>query len=68
MPPELAGDVEPPRHLAKDVVDTIRRFRNLIHPARALRESFNPASFTADNLQEFKDKYWSVIYSLLYNL
>jgi hypothetical protein len=68
VPPELAGDVEPPKHLAKDVVDTIRRFRNLIHPARALKESFTPASFTAENLQEFKDKYWSVIYSLLYNL
>ena len=68
VPPELAGDVEAPKHLAKDVVDTIRRFRNLIHPARALRDSFSPKSFTAGELQDFKDKYWSVIYSLLYNL
>ncbi|MGA2717184.1 MAG: hypothetical protein ABSG41_29235 [Bryobacteraceae bacterium] len=68
VPPGLAGDVEAPKHLAKDVVDTIRRFRNLIHPARALKESFTPASFTADDLRDFKDKYWSVVYSLLYNL
>jgi hypothetical protein len=64
----LVGDVEAPKHLAKDVVDTLRRFRNLIHPARALKDSFDPASFTAGQLEEFKDKYWSVIYSLLYNL
>ena len=68
VPWELAGDVEAPKHLAKDVVDTIRRFRNLIHPARALKESFDPESFTVSELQDFKDKYWSVIYSLLYNL
>ena len=68
VPPELVGDVEAPKHLAKDVVDTIRRFRNLIHPARALKESFDPTSFTPEQLQEFKDKYRSVTYSLLYNL
>ena len=68
VPPELAGDAEAPKHLAKDVVDTIRKFRNLIHPARALKDSFTPRSFTVSELQDFKDKYWSVIYSLLYNL
>jgi hypothetical protein len=68
VPPGLAGDIEAPKHLAKDVVDTIRELRNRIHPARALRDSFNPASFSAGDLQDFKDKYWAVIYSLLYNL
>jgi len=68
VPSDLAGDVEAPKDLAKDVVDTIRRFRNLIHPARALKDSFTPMSFTADDLQKLKDMYWSVVYSLLYNL
>jgi len=68
VPPELIGDVEPPKHIAKDVVDAIRQVRNLIHPARALKDSFDPRSFTFEQLREFKDKYWSVIYSLLYNL
>jgi hypothetical protein len=68
VPSELAGDTEAPKHLAKDVVDTLRKFRNLIHPAKALKDSFTPRSFTAGQLQDFKDKYWSVIYSLLYNL
>ena len=68
VPPELVADVAAPKHWAVDVVDTIRRFRNLIHPARALKDSFDPMSFTAGQLQEFKDRYWSVIYSLLYNL
>ena len=35
-------DETQPKHVAKDVVDKIRRFRNLIHPARALKESFSP--------------------------
>ena len=39
-------DQTPPKYVAKDVIDKIRRFRNLIHPARALKESFNPQTFT----------------------
>lgn len=58
----------PPKHVAKEVVDKIRRFRNLIHPARALRESYDPRSFTAEQLEEFWDMYESVVHSLMFNL
>jgi hypothetical protein len=57
-----------PKHVAKDVVDQIRRFRNSIHPARALKESYDPRSFTSAQLTEFKDIYESVLNSLLYYL
>jgi hypothetical protein len=55
-----------PKHVAKDVVDKIRRFRNLIHPDRALNESYNPRTFTRDEFKEFKELYESVTHSLLY--
>jgi hypothetical protein len=58
----------PPKHVAKDVIDKIRRFRNLIHPARTLKESYNPRTFTHEQLKEFKEMYASVIHSLLYYL
>jgi len=61
-------DKEPPKHLAKNVVDKIRKFRNLIHPARALREAYDPRTFTQGQLQEFKEMYESVLHSLLYYL
>lgn len=56
----------PPKHIAKDVIDKIRKFRNLIHPARALKESYNPRSFSESDLREVKDIHESVIHSLLY--
>ena len=59
-------DQTPPKHVAKDVVDKVRRFRNLIHPARALAESFDPQMFTREQLDELKDMYESVLHSLLY--
>ena len=64
----VGGDEErcPPKHIAKDVVDKVRRFRNLIHPARALAESFDPRTFTLQQLNELKDMYESVLHSLLY--
>jgi hypothetical protein len=69
--PSHVGDDEDeatPKHVAKDVVDKIRRFRNLIHPARALKESYDPRTFTREQLTEFKEMYESVIHSLLYYL
>lgn len=70
--PSLVGEDEEdnarPKHVARDVVDKIRRFRNLIHPARALKEAHDPRTFTRDNLRELKDIYDSVLHSLLYNL
>jgi hypothetical protein len=61
-------DETPPKYVAKDVVDKIRKFRNLVHPARALKESFNPQTFTHEQLTEFKEMYDSVVHSLLYYL
>jgi hypothetical protein len=61
-------DDTPPKHVAKGVIDNIRRFRNLIHPARALKEGYDPRSFSRERLQEFKDVYESVLHSLLYHL
>jgi hypothetical protein len=40
IPSLVGGDDEDnslPKHVAKDVIDKIRRFRNLIHPARVER-------------------------------
>lgn len=69
--PSHIGDDEnkiPPKHVAKDVVDKIRKFRNLVHPARALREGYDPRTFTQQQLQELKEMYESVLHSLLYYL
>ncbi len=66
MASHVRDDGEKPKYLAKDVVDRIRRFRNLIHPAAALRERFEPRMFTKQDLAEFKDMYESVTHSLLY--
>lgn len=57
-----------PKHIAKDVVDKIRKFRNLTHPARALREGFDPRNFTQEQFDEYKEMYESVTHSLLYHL
>jgi hypothetical protein len=70
IPSEIAGDENssPPKHVAKDVVDKIRRFRNLIHPARALKESYDPRTFTQEQLKDFRGMYESVLHSLMYHL
>lgn len=60
------GDDSPPKYVAKDVIDKIRRFRNLIHPARALKESYDPRSFTVEHLVELKEIYEPVLHSLMY--
>jgi hypothetical protein len=65
-PSHVRDDGEKPKHMARDVVDRIRKFRNLIHPAAALREGFDPHTFTEDDLQVFKDMSESVMHSLLY--
>ena len=70
IPSHIGGEenAKPPKHVAKDVIDKIRRFRNLIHPARALKELYDPRSFTSEQLQEFKDIYESVLHALMYYL
>lgn len=69
--PSHAGgddDTHAPKHIAKDVVDKIRQFRNLIHPARALKESYDPRTFTHEQLEELREMFASVTHSLLYYL
>ena len=61
------GDA-PPKHVAKDVVDKIRQFRNLIHPARALQKGYDPGTFDREQLEAFKEMYRSVTHSLLYHM
>jgi hypothetical protein len=56
----------PPMHVAKDVVAKIRRFRNLIHPARALKEAYDPRTFGDEQYKEFEEMYQSVLHSLLH--
>ena len=63
IPSHIAGDED-----TIDAVDKVGRFRNLIHPARALNESFDPRSFSAEQLNELKDMYESVLHSLMYYL
>jgi hypothetical protein len=45
-PSHVREDDTPPKYVAKDVVDKIRKFRNLIHPAVALREGYDPSTFS----------------------
>jgi hypothetical protein len=68
VPSHARNDERPPKHVAREVVDKIKRFRNLIHPARALKESYDPRTFTREQLEEFKEMYDSVMHSLVYYL
>ena len=67
-PLHVREDEQPPKYVAKDVAEKIRKFRNLIHPARALKESYDPRTFTREQLGEFKEMYESVMHSLMYYL
>ena len=68
VPSHVREDDRPPKHVAGDVVDKIKRFRKLIHPARALKESYDPRTFTREQLAELKEMYESVMHSLMYYL
>jgi hypothetical protein len=59
-------NAEPPKYVAKDAIEKIRRFRNLIHPARLLKESFDPQTFNIEQLNELREMCESVMHSLLY--
>jgi len=61
-------NTDTPKHVAKDVIEKIRRFRNLIHPACALRKSYDPRTFTHEQLEEFKEMYESILHSLLHHI
>jgi hypothetical protein len=68
IPSHVCQDNKSPKYVAKDVVDKIRKFRNLIHPAAALRQHYDPSTFTKEQLADFKDMYESVTHSLFYYL
>ena len=68
IPSHVREDDTPPKHVAREVVDKIRQFRNLIHPARALTECYDPSTFTQGHLKEFKEMYSSIMHSLMYYL
>ncbi len=68
IPSHLSDDGAPPKHVAKDVVEKIRHFRNLIHPGRALKRGYDPKTFTRAELEDLKEMYGSVLHSLLYYL
>jgi hypothetical protein len=50
------------------VIHEIQAMRNNLHPARALRKSFNPASFKVKEYRRLRDIYSTVIENLLHHL
>jgi hypothetical protein len=68
VPSHVRDDGQRPKYIAKDAADKIRLFRNLIHPARALKEGYDPKTFTHDQLKEFWDMSESIVHSLMYYL
>lgn len=68
IPSHVREDNEHPKYVAEEVVEKIQKFRNLIHPANALRNSYDPRTFTREQLEEFEGMYESVLHSLMYNL
>jgi hypothetical protein len=67
-PSHVREDDRPPKHAAKDVVEKFRKFRNLIHPGRALKDGYDPRKFTRDDFEELKEMYDSITHSLMYYL
>lgn len=68
IPSHVREDNQHPKHIAKDAADKIRQYRNLIHPARALKEAYNPETFTHDQLKELWELSESIMHSLMYYL
>lgn len=68
IPSHVREDDKPPKYLAKDAADKIRKFRKLIHPGAALRQGFDPKTFTKEQFGEYKAMYESVTHSLMYYL
>lgn len=59
-------DQTPPKYLAQEAAEKIRKFRALIHPARVLKEGFDPKTFGSEQFDQLSDMYESVLHSLLY--
>jgi hypothetical protein len=68
VPSEVRRDGERPKHIAKEAADKIRIFRNLIHPARAIKEGYDPKTFTREQLAEHWEMAESITHSLMYHL
>ena len=68
VPSHLRDDGERPKYIAKEAADKIRLFRNLIHPARALKEGYDPRTFTQEKLNDLWEMSESIMHSLMYNL
>lgn len=68
IPSHVREDGERPKYIAKEAADKIRVFRNLIHPARALKEGYDPKRFTHDQLTELWEMSESIMHSLMYYL
>lgn len=68
IPSHIGRDKRPPKHVAKDVVRKIKKFRNLIHPGNALKKAYNPRTFGSKQFWEFEEMYESVLHSLMYYL
>jgi hypothetical protein len=68
VPSHVRDDGERPKYIAKDAADKIRIFRNLIHPARAIKEGYDPKTFTQDQLAELWEMSESIMHSLMYYL
>jgi len=68
IPSHVREDDQHPKYIAKDAADKIRQFRNLVHPARALKEGYNPETFTQDQLKELWEMSESIMHSLMYYL
>jgi len=67
-PSHVRDDGTHPKFLAKDAVDKIRIFRNLIHPARALKEGWDPRTLDQSRMDELWEMSESVMHSLMYYL
>jgi hypothetical protein len=67
-PSHVREDDRPPKHVAREVVDMVRKFRNLIHPGRALRERYDPRKFAREDFEDLKEMYDSITHSLMYYL
>lgn len=64
----VRDDGDQPKYIAKEAADKIRVFRNLIHPARALKEGYDPRTFTHEKLNELWEMSESIMHSLMYHL
>jgi len=60
---ELSGE-----HPVESVIREIQGMRNNLHPAKALRKSFDPASFDAAQYERLRKIYRAVINNLLHYL